>query len=158
MAAGTDVARWCRESCNRRSYRGGEGMSGRYGCHIWVRKKREMIEHFISFINKVWIWLNPACLHWFMAQPIVVEAICEKILSTESWWKHCATGDEIFTQTLQANLFCTCRAAVFVCEAWFIRNMLCICFMVGFVICKAKLIIFWMVLGFETCTAFDSEL
>lgn len=34
VAAGTDVARWYRESCNRRSYRGGEGMSGRYGCRI----------------------------------------------------------------------------------------------------------------------------
>ena len=34
VAAGTDGARWCRGSCSQRSYRGGEGKSGRYGCRI----------------------------------------------------------------------------------------------------------------------------
>lgn len=134
-------------------------MSGRYGCRIWLRKKREMIEDFRSIINKISLWLNPACLHWLVANPAVVEGICEKILSTESWWKHCA--DDIFTCTLQATPFCTCRTAVFVCEAWFIRTMLCICFMLGFVICKAKLICFQWCLDLQTtlclivnCTVF----
>lgn len=51
VAARIAGGRWCRESCSQRSYHGGEGKSGRYGCHISVRgKTKEKLESRLTKI------------------------------------------------------------------------------------------------------------